>query len=88
MLPCYSKQYLGIDCPGCGLQRSGKALMNGQLLESIALYPMLIPILLMLIFLLLHLKFKFENGAKILVYIFVGNTLGIMITYIFKIIST
>lgn len=85
MLPCFYKKYLGIECPGCGMQRSAIALIKGQFFESLSLYPMLIPLGLMLIFLLFHLKFKFENGSKILVYFFVGNALGILASYVLKI---
>lgn len=43
MLPCLFKTYFGFDCPGCGAQRSVYALLKGNLLESLALYPALIP---------------------------------------------
>ncbi|WP_348425824.1 DUF2752 domain-containing protein, partial [Maribacter dokdonensis] len=29
MLPCFTKQLLGVDCPGCGLQRSLLFLSKG-----------------------------------------------------------
>ena len=35
MIPCFSKKYLGIECPGCGLQRSFIALLKGNIVESL-----------------------------------------------------
>src|SRR5688572_26255843 len=43
MLTCLSKQYFGVECPGCGAQRSLVCLFKGEFLDSLALYPALIP---------------------------------------------
>src|ERR1700744_3658522 len=45
LLKCPFKYLTGIDCPGCGFQRSVLALMNGDLHKSFALYPSTIPLL-------------------------------------------
>lgn len=47
MLPCALKYLLGLDCPLCGFQRSLLALLQGHWAESWALYPPLIPVLLL-----------------------------------------
>jgi len=86
MLPCPIKQGLGFDCPGCGMQRSFIYLAEGNLKESIITYPALIPSLLMIIYLILHLKFRFKNGHKILLTLFSVNTIIIVINYILKFI--
>lgn len=43
MLGCRFKQAFGIPCPGCGLQRSLSALVQGEWRLSISLYPALLP---------------------------------------------
>ena len=43
MLTCFSKQYFGVECPGCGAQRSFICLLHGDILDSLALFPALIP---------------------------------------------
>jgi len=84
-LPCLHKKILGFDCPGCGMQSAVIELLKGNICESIKLYPALIPTIFMLIFLLLHIIFKFKNGANILKYLFIANTIIILINYLFKI---
>lgn len=81
MLPCPVKSIFGIECPGCGMQRSFIAFMHGNFAESFLLYPALIPILLMMGLLLTHLFFKFNNGAVWLKNIFILNAILIFGSY-------
>jgi hypothetical protein len=87
LLPCFYKQYFGIDCPGCGMQRSLIALLNGNFFESLQLYPALIPMLLMFLFLALHILLKIKRGAKILTFMFIFNCSIIFINYFYKIFT-
>lgn len=84
MLSCVYKKYFGIECPGCGFQRSFYYLLQGDLHESFRSYPPLIPLLIMFIFLGLHLIFKFKNGSKILLSFYILNTTIILTNYIIK----
>ena len=43
-LPCVWKHYFDIDCPFCGFQRAVIALLQGDIWESITLFPALIPL--------------------------------------------
>ena len=83
---CFYKKFIGIDCPGCGIQRSFIHLLKGELLESVQTYPALISTIFMLTFLVAHIIFKFERGATILLYLFFLNTGIMVINYILKII--
>lgn len=87
LLSCPIKRLTGIDCPGCGFQRSILALLHGDLTKSIQLYPATIPILAMAVFTLLHLKFDFKNGALIIKIFYIAATLIIVIKYIYKIFT-
>ena len=75
MLSCPYKEGLGIDCPGCGLQRAFVALLRGDVAESLVLYPALLPMLCMFLLLGLHLKFHLRHGALALKLLFVFNAL-------------
>ncbi|QJP33131.1 DUF2752 domain-containing protein [Nonlabens sp. Ci31] len=52
MLPCMSKQLTGMDCPGCGIQRSISFLLQGHLTDSFLMYPGLFPGIFLFFFLI------------------------------------
>lgn len=86
MLPCPYKYYLGVECPGCGMQRAGIELLKGNIAESFFAYPPLIPFIVLILFLMLHLLFKFKNGAVILKYLFIFVVTIVVINFILKLI--
>lgn len=65
MLPCYFKYFFGIDCPGCGLQRSILLLMSGNLKASIQMYPPLLPIIFVLLLHFLNKVITYKNKTII-----------------------
>jgi len=85
--PCFYKKYFGIECFGCGFQRATIELLRGNVIESIKLYPALIPILLTVSLLILHLKFKFNHGALMLKILFISDIVLIIGNYIIKLIQ-
>jgi hypothetical protein len=85
MLKCPYKMLTGIDCPGCGIQRSFLEMLKGNFTESLSLYPALLPIIFTFIFLVLHLKYKFKNGAKVLQYAFIASTAIVLVSFIIKV---
>ena len=85
-LPCFYKSAFGIDCPGCGFQRAFIALLRGDFLESLKLYPALIPTIAMLVLLAVHVFYHLKHGAKILMWLFILNSAIIVISYICKLI--
>ncbi len=87
MLSCPYKKYFGFDCFGCGMQRSILALLKGNLIESFYHYPALIPIIIMILFLITHLIFKFKNGAIWLKYNFMFVVSLVVINFIIKLIK-
>jgi hypothetical protein len=87
MPSCIYHKYLGIDCPGCGFQRSLIYLLKGDLVASLKTFPALIPILVMLSYLILHLIFKFKKGHRVLLWLFILSSILIVSNYIFKILT-
>lgn len=84
LLACPYKSMFGVACPGCGMQRSFIALLKGQLVESFLLYPALLPVIITLLLLVLHLKFKFKNGANYIKYSFISSISIMSISYLIK----
>ena len=85
MLSCPSKKLLHIECPGCGFQRSFFALLEGNIMQSLQLYPAMMPILALLAFTGLHLKYKFSFGAALIKYSYIFVAIIILSFYIYKI---
>jgi len=85
LLSCPWKQ-VGLECTGCGLQRSIILILKGEFVAAFAMYPAIYTLFLMFVFMGFHLKFNFEKGAQILKWLFVLN-IGIIVThYILKLI--
>ena len=87
MLPCPWKKTFGIDCLGCGMQRSFLLVFKGEFTSAFKMYPAVYTLLIMFSFLLLHLKFKFAKGHLILIFLFTLNISIIVISYILKFIN-
>lgn len=83
-IPCWFKKYLGLECPWCGSQRALRLLLNGEFVESVRMFPALIPLILLFVYLALHLVFKFKNGAKILMSLFIFCVVLIVVNYLLK----
>jgi hypothetical protein len=86
-IPCPWKTFLGIDCPGCGIQSAFIELLKGNFIQSLKTFPALIPMLLILLFLGIHLIFNLPKGAFILKILFIFTTSIMMITYFYKIFN-
>ena len=84
MMPCFYKKFLGVECPGCGMQRSIIALLRGDFYESFMLYPALPLIITLIILLIVHLIFKLKYGAMAIKWLFVLTTAVIIISFILK----
>ncbi len=87
MLPCLSKQLFGIDCPGCGLQRSVALLLQGEFAASFLMYPGLLPMAALFGFLALNRLVPFRK-ANTIISILAGLTVFVILTnFLIKIIN-
>lgn len=84
LLVCPYKQFVGYDCPGCGMQRSFIELLKGNFGESFHFYPALLPIIFTLLLTATHLIFGFKNGANYIKYSFMITMGIIIISYLTK----
>ncbi len=83
-IPCFFKKYLGIECPWCGTQRALHLLLQGNVVDSFLMFPALIPLIVLFIFLVAHLFFKFRNGSRILLSLFIICVVLIVVNYLLK----
>ncbi len=84
MLPCLNKKLLGIECMGCGLQRSFSLLIQGEFVAAFKMYPAIYT--LVLLFLVVGVNtfkpFKFSN--KIIITLAILNVVIIVGSFAFK----
>ncbi|WP_163399127.1 DUF2752 domain-containing protein [Flavobacterium fluviatile] len=66
MLPCFSKTLFGIECLGCGFQRSLFLLFEGEFLAAFNMYPAIYTSLVFLSFVALHFLDKTKNYNKLI----------------------
>ncbi len=86
MLPCFSKQIFGIDCPGCGMQRSIAFLLDREFVEAFKMYPAIYPIVMLLGFLAADQVFKIKYANKISVFLMITSVFMILANFILKLI--
>ena len=86
MLPCLSKQVLGFDCPGCGMQRSVALLLQGEFLAAFKMYPAIYTIIGLFSFLAFDYFMKVKYANKISITLMIASVVLILINFIFKLI--
>ena len=86
MLPCFTKQILGVDCPGCGLQRSALLLFKGEFISAFLMYPAIYPMLVLFAFLGLNKLFPVKHSNTITIILMVSTVGFILINYLLKFI--
>lgn len=86
LLICPSVKWLHMQCPGCGMQRSLLLLFHGRVSDSLAMHPAAIPLLTLLVFLPLHLAFKFRSGAAVVIILQATVAILSLGLYVYKII--
>lgn len=85
LLSCPIKSFYGIDCPGCGLQRSILLLLRGDVYGCVSMYPATIPLLMVISLFFLHLKFDFKWAPKTLVFLYILTGIIVLAHYVWKI---
>ncbi|WP_250149136.1 DUF2752 domain-containing protein [Flagellimonas sp. 389] len=84
MLPCLNKQLFGVECPGCGVQRSLDLLLHGEFLAAFKMYPAIYFILILLLFLISNTFFKIKYGYQIKLFLMLLTGITIVVSYIVK----
>jgi hypothetical protein len=86
MVECSWKSHFGVECFGCGFQRSFVLLMEGSFWESIKIFPATIPMLFVFLYTGVHLIFKYKNGARNIVILFSTSVALMLGNFIWKLI--
>ncbi|TQI70576.1 uncharacterized protein DUF2752 [Gramella sp. Hel_I_59] len=84
MLPCLNKSVFGIDCTGCGAQRSIALLLQGNFEGAFHMYPAIYSIIVLLVFVIFNLFFKFRHDHTIKIGLIIFNGVIIAGAYLYK----
>lgn len=86
MLPCFTKQLWGFDCPGCGLQRAIIFLVKGEFGAAFEMYPAIYPMLFLFGFLIMDKLLSIKYANKITNVLIIGTVAVILTNYLLKFI--
>ncbi len=84
LLPCFFKSHFGIECPGCGMQRSFISLLKGNFFESLNYHAAIIPLIIAIILLIIQLIIDHEKGGKWVMWAFIITTGITVVQFIVK----
>ena len=88
LFTCSIKQLIGLDCPGCGMQRAFIALLKGNFTQSLIFNASLIPFLITIGFTICHLIYNYKNGAQLIVVFFSSTVVIMMSQFIVKLVAS
>ncbi len=84
MLPCFSKALFGIDCPGCGLQRSLLLLAKGDFAKAFHMYPAVFTTVIFFLFVGLHFIDKQRSYHRLMLISAITNASIMIFAYFIK----
>jgi ACR3 family arsenite efflux pump ArsB len=85
MLPCLNKELFGVDCLGCGAQRAFVMVLKGEFTSAFKLFPAIYPIIILLLFLIVNLFFKFKGDWYVKTGLIILSAIIIIVAYFYKI---
>jgi len=81
-----NKSLFGVECTGCGAQRSALLLFNGEFAAAFSMYPAIYSLAILFFFLFVNLFFKFKYDYHIKIGLIIFNAVIIAGAYIIKMI--
>lgn len=87
MLPCLNKKLFGVDCMGCGLQRSIALIFEGEFIAAFNMYPAVYSLITLFLCIGINIFFKFKYSNKIIGALAIVTVATIIISFIIKIIN-
>lgn len=86
MIPCMNKKLFGVDCPGCGIQRSLSLIFQGDFVGAFQMYPAIYALLLLFGFIGVNYFYKIKYAAIIITVLSITSVALILTNYIYKFI--
>ncbi len=87
MLPCLNKRLFGLDCPGCGLQRSVLLLFKGEFVAAFHMYPAIFTLIPLMGILILNKLFTLKYGNLLIIGFSISSVALILINFLIKLLN-
>lgn len=84
MLPCLSKKLFGVECFGCGMQRSIVMVFQGKFGEAWHLFPAVYPFFFFALFLGLSVIDKKRNYGNYIIVSSIVMSITMVVSYFFR----
>ncbi len=84
MLPCLNKKLFGLECMGCGIQRSIALILQGDFVAAFHMYPAIYTLILLIGFALLNSFKNYKFASKIIITLAIINVIIIVGNFILK----
>lgn len=84
MLPCLSKTLIGVDCMGCGIQRSVALIFQGDFIAAFYMYPAIFTLILLFGFIGLNYFKNYKFAGKVIIPLAIINVVIIVGNFILK----
>lgn len=86
MLPCLSKLFFGVECPGCGIQRATVMLVEGDFYKAWQMYPALFTLIPFFLVLFASFVDRQRNYAKAIIGLSILNLVVLLAAFAYKMI--
>ncbi len=84
MVPCMNKKLFGIECFGCGTQRSFWMLLQGDFVGAFKMFPAIYTTILLFAFIGLHFIDKSRNYKNMIIGLAIANAVIMVVSYFYK----
>ncbi|MGV1012575.1 MAG: DUF2752 domain-containing protein [Flavobacterium sp.] len=84
MLPCMFKKMFGMDCIGCGIQRSINLIWNGEFVKAFTMFPAIYTILLFFIATAFFVIDPKHRSHKVVISLAIINAVIMIVSYAYK----
>lgn len=84
MLPCLNKKLFGVDCMGCGMQRSISLILHGNFVDAFHMYPAIYTLMLLFAVIAVNTFKNFKHANKIIIILAILNAVIIIGNFIMK----
>jgi hypothetical protein len=87
MLPCMNKKLFGMECMGCGIQRSLAMILDGRFVDAFHMYPAIYPLMLFFVFIGLNIIDKSRSYHKLILITGIVTSVFMTASYLFKVFN-